>query len=136
MLMAYLPQSKILVNADLYSPPQGGNLANVGENAAVLFRNVERLNLDVAQHVPIHGNPGPEADFERIVARWRPGHQCRVAAAENLASHVRIDLRGVPRARHTSASRSARIIRSCTHEARAAFETRQVVPVSFFLIGT
>jgi glyoxylase-like metal-dependent hydrolase (beta-lactamase superfamily II) len=54
MLVAYLPQSKILVNADLYSPPQqGGNLANVGENAVVLFRNVKRLNLDVAQHVPI-----------------------------------------------------------------------------------
>jgi glyoxylase-like metal-dependent hydrolase (beta-lactamase superfamily II) len=68
MLMAYLPQSKILVNADLYSPPpQGGNLTNVGENAVVLFRNVKRLKLDVAQHVPIHGNPGPETDFERIV---------------------------------------------------------------------
>jgi hypothetical protein len=28
---------------------------------------LKRLKLDVAQHVPIHGNPGPEADFERIV---------------------------------------------------------------------
>ena len=27
----------------------------------------KRLKLDVAQHVPIHGNPGPNADFERIV---------------------------------------------------------------------
>jgi glyoxylase-like metal-dependent hydrolase (beta-lactamase superfamily II) len=77
MLVAYLPQSKILVNADLYSPPpQGGNLQNVGENAVVLFNNVKRLKLDVAQHVPIHGNPGPQADFERIVgpvaARSRP----------------------------------------------------------------
>jgi glyoxylase-like metal-dependent hydrolase (beta-lactamase superfamily II) len=69
MLIAYLPQSKILVNADLYSPPpQGGNLANVGENAVVLFDNIKRLKLDVAQHVPIHGNPGGDADFERIVA--------------------------------------------------------------------
>jgi glyoxylase-like metal-dependent hydrolase (beta-lactamase superfamily II) len=68
MLVAYLPQSQILVNADLYSPPpQGGNLANVGENSVVLFHNDKRLKLDVAQHVPIHGNPGPEADFERIV---------------------------------------------------------------------
>jgi glyoxylase-like metal-dependent hydrolase (beta-lactamase superfamily II) len=68
MLVAYLPQSKILVNADLYSPPpQGGNLATVGENAVVLFNNVKRLKLDVAQHVPIHGNPGPQADFDRIV---------------------------------------------------------------------
>ena len=77
MLVAYLPKSKILVNADLYSPPpQGGNGQNVGENAVVLFNNIKRLKLDVAQHVPIHGNPGPEADFERIVgpvaARTRP----------------------------------------------------------------
>jgi glyoxylase-like metal-dependent hydrolase (beta-lactamase superfamily II) len=68
MLVAYLPQSKILVNADLYSPPpQGGNLQNVNENAVALFNNVKRLKLDVAQHVPIHGNPGPQADFDRIV---------------------------------------------------------------------
>ena len=77
VLVAYLPQSKILVNADLYSPPpQGGNLQNVSENAVVLFNNVKRLKLDVAQHVPIHGNPGPQADFERIVgpvaAKSRP----------------------------------------------------------------
>jgi hypothetical protein len=25
------------------------------------------LKLDVTTHVPIHGNPGPNADFERIV---------------------------------------------------------------------
>jgi hypothetical protein len=68
MLVAYLPQSKILVNADLCSPPpQGGNLQNVGENAVVLFNNVKRLKLEVVQHVPIHGNPGQQVDFERIV---------------------------------------------------------------------
>ena len=68
MLVAYLPQSKILVNADLYSPPPaGGNLQNVNENAVALFNNVKRLKLDVATHVPIHGNPGPQADFDRIV---------------------------------------------------------------------
>jgi glyoxylase-like metal-dependent hydrolase (beta-lactamase superfamily II) len=69
MLIAYLPQSKILVNADLYSPPAaGGTLANVSPNAVSLFRNIKRLKLDVSQHVPIHGNPGPQADFDRIVA--------------------------------------------------------------------
>jgi glyoxylase-like metal-dependent hydrolase (beta-lactamase superfamily II) len=77
MLVAYLPQDKILVNADLYSPPaQGGTLANVNANAVALFNNVKRLKLDVAQHVPIHGNPGPQADFDRIVgpvaAKSRP----------------------------------------------------------------
>ena len=68
MAVAYLPKEKIVINADLYSPPAaGGNLANVNNNAVVLFHNIKRLKLDVAQHVPIHGNPGPQADFERIV---------------------------------------------------------------------
>ncbi|MEA3025869.1 MAG: hypothetical protein QOF91_1154, partial [Alphaproteobacteria bacterium] len=68
MLIAYLPKDKIVINADLYGPPPaGGNIANVSANAVVLYRNVKRLKLDVAQHVPIHGNPGPQADFERIV---------------------------------------------------------------------
>ena len=68
MLVAYLPKDKILINADLYSPPaQGGTLANVSANAVALFRNVKRLKLDVGQHVPIHGNPGSNADFDRIV---------------------------------------------------------------------
>jgi glyoxylase-like metal-dependent hydrolase (beta-lactamase superfamily II) len=68
MLVAYLPKEKILVNADLYGPPPaGGNLQNVNANAVALFRNIKRLKLDVAQHVPIHGNAGGNADFERIV---------------------------------------------------------------------
>jgi hypothetical protein len=33
-------------------------LQNVSANAVALFRNIKRLKLDVAQHVPIHGNPG------------------------------------------------------------------------------
>jgi glyoxylase-like metal-dependent hydrolase (beta-lactamase superfamily II) len=68
MLIAYLPKDKIVVNADLYSPPPaGGTLANVNNNAVVFFRNLKRLKLDVATHVPIHGNSGSNADFERIV---------------------------------------------------------------------
>jgi glyoxylase-like metal-dependent hydrolase (beta-lactamase superfamily II) len=77
MLMAYLPREGILINADLYGPPPaGGSLATVAPNAIALFNNVKRLKLNVSQHVPIHGNPGPQADFERIVgpaaARARP----------------------------------------------------------------
>jgi glyoxylase-like metal-dependent hydrolase (beta-lactamase superfamily II) len=69
MTIVYLPQEKILINADLYSPPPQGAPApaTVNANAVALFNNVKRLKLDVAQHVPIHGNPGPNADFERIV---------------------------------------------------------------------
>ncbi len=77
MAIVYLLPSKILINADMYSPPAaGGNLPNVNANAVALFNNVKRLKLDVSQHVPIHGNPGANNDFVRIVgpvaARARP----------------------------------------------------------------
>src|SRR6516225_5715627 len=56
MLVAYLPQDKILINADLWGPPPAGAAtANVNLSAVTLFRNIKRLKLDVAQHVPIHG---------------------------------------------------------------------------------
>jgi glyoxylase-like metal-dependent hydrolase (beta-lactamase superfamily II) len=68
MAIVYLPAAKILINADMYGPPAaGGTLANVSPNAVALFNNVKRLKLDVVQHVPIHGNPGSQADFDRIV---------------------------------------------------------------------
>src|SRR4249920_515700 len=68
MAIVYLPKQKIVINADLYGPPPaGGNIANVNPNSVALFRNIKRLKLDVAQHVPIHGAPGSNADFERIV---------------------------------------------------------------------
>lgn len=68
MAIVYLPGPKIAINGDLWGPPAaGGNVANVNPNAVALFRNIERLKLDIATHVPIHGNPGPQADFQRIV---------------------------------------------------------------------
>jgi hypothetical protein len=38
------------------------------DNAVVLYNNIKRLKLDVTTHVPIHGAPGPQAEFDRIVA--------------------------------------------------------------------
>jgi glyoxylase-like metal-dependent hydrolase (beta-lactamase superfamily II) len=68
MNIVYLPKQKIVINADMYGPPAaGGTLPFVSPNAVALYRNVKRLKLDVATHVPIHGNPGSQADFERIV---------------------------------------------------------------------
>jgi glyoxylase-like metal-dependent hydrolase (beta-lactamase superfamily II) len=68
MNIVYLPKEKIVINADMYGPPAaGGTLPFVSPNAVALYRNIKRLKLDVTQHVPIHGNPGSQADFERIV---------------------------------------------------------------------
>jgi len=78
MLAVYLPEEKILINADLWGPPQPGAAppTNVSQGAITLYNNIKRLGLDVSLHVPIHGRPGPNADFERIVgpvaSRQRP----------------------------------------------------------------
>jgi glyoxylase-like metal-dependent hydrolase (beta-lactamase superfamily II) len=70
MLVAYLPTQKILVNADLYSPPaQGAQPPAVNQSMTTLNNNIQRLRLDVVRHVPIHGNPGTHEEFLRIVGR-------------------------------------------------------------------
>jgi glyoxylase-like metal-dependent hydrolase (beta-lactamase superfamily II) len=70
MLIAYLPKEKILVNADLYGPPaQGAPAPAPNANMRSLQQNIQRLKLDVAQHVPIHGQPGPNEQFASIVGR-------------------------------------------------------------------
>jgi glyoxylase-like metal-dependent hydrolase (beta-lactamase superfamily II) len=70
MLIAYFPKEKILVNADLYTPPAKGAPAPV-PNASMkaLQQNIQRLKLDVALHVPIHGQPGPNDQFAQIMGR-------------------------------------------------------------------
>jgi glyoxylase-like metal-dependent hydrolase (beta-lactamase superfamily II) len=73
MLVAYLPKEKILVNADLYSPPAQGAQPPAAPTPAslVLNNNIRRLNLDVAQHVPIHGRVGTNDEFVKIVGAPR-----------------------------------------------------------------
>src|SRR5579871_2612087 len=68
MLMAYLPKEKILINADLYSPPDPGAAPSAATLAMkTLYQNMRKLKLDVAQHVPIHGHVGSNDEFVKIV---------------------------------------------------------------------
>jgi len=70
MLVAYLPEEGIIVNADLYSRPlQPGDPppATISDSMIQLYRTIQRWGLDVTTHVPIHGAPGPHSEFERIV---------------------------------------------------------------------
>jgi len=71
MLMVYLPKEKILVNADLYTPPAPGAPPPAATNPGTitLYQNIKRLKLDVAQHVPIHGRPGANDEFLKIVGK-------------------------------------------------------------------
>jgi len=69
MLVAYLRDEKILIEADLFDSPVPGQigLESAAANNRALLEHVERLGLDVETIVPIHGEPTAWAEFERLV---------------------------------------------------------------------
>jgi glyoxylase-like metal-dependent hydrolase (beta-lactamase superfamily II) len=70
MLMVYLPQEKIVIEADLFTPPapNAPTPTTVSQSSRTLYDNVQRLNLDVETIAPIHGGRVyPWADFASIV---------------------------------------------------------------------
>jgi glyoxylase-like metal-dependent hydrolase (beta-lactamase superfamily II) len=67
MLIAYLPKEKLLINGDLYSPPAPNTTPPPASASNTALRNtIERLQLDVAQHVPIHGRVGTHDEFMKV----------------------------------------------------------------------
>ena len=74
MLMVYLPKEKILVSADLYSPPSSPGQdpsAPPTPGMLTLYQNISQLKLDVAVHVPIHGRAGTNEEFLKMVGKTR-----------------------------------------------------------------
>jgi glyoxylase-like metal-dependent hydrolase (beta-lactamase superfamily II) len=70
MLMAYLPKEKILINADLYSPPALGAPPPVATaGMRTLYQNMLKQKLDVALHAPIHGRVGTNEEFLKIIGK-------------------------------------------------------------------
>jgi L-ascorbate metabolism protein UlaG (beta-lactamase superfamily) len=67
MLMAYLPGERVLINADLYSPPEGAQPPAATSGMRTLYQNMLKHRLEVAQHVPLHGRPGTNDEFIKIV---------------------------------------------------------------------
>ncbi len=63
MLIAYIPDERIVVQADLYNPrARAPNASN-----RTFHENLQRLGLDVTTIVGIHGTPVPMADFVRFM---------------------------------------------------------------------
>ena len=68
MLIAYLPNERIVIEADLYNnvPGEPAQLEATAENRA-LYRQIQTLGIDVETIVPIHGEPVSWAEFVRLV---------------------------------------------------------------------
>ena len=75
MLMAYLPEEKMVIEADLFTPPaQGAPMpTTVTASHRSFYNNVQRLRLDVQTIAPIHGGRTiPWAEFAKFVASGKP----------------------------------------------------------------
>jgi glyoxylase-like metal-dependent hydrolase (beta-lactamase superfamily II) len=65
MMIAYFPKEKIVVQADLYnSQATAPNASN-----RTLYQNLQRLRLEPATIVGIHGTPAPMSQFVQLVNR-------------------------------------------------------------------
>jgi len=71
MVMAYLPRERILIEADIYTPPaMGAQLPATPPPAAVnLYDNIMAHRLDVQTIAPLHGRVVPFAEFLKFVGK-------------------------------------------------------------------
>lgn len=71
LLMVYLPKEKMLIEADVYSPPAAtlaaGATPPATPFAANLVENIDRLGLAVDTILPIHGRVVPASDLRAAV---------------------------------------------------------------------
>jgi glyoxylase-like metal-dependent hydrolase (beta-lactamase superfamily II) len=70
LLMVYLPKEKLLIQADAFAPRPGGRpLPSLSPFTVNLYENVQRLKLDVAQLVHIHGGIDPYESLVKAAGR-------------------------------------------------------------------
>ena len=69
MLVVYLPNERILIQADLYNPPAANAVNPVFPFARALVENVQRRGLAVDRVVGIHGRPVPWSDIVAAAQR-------------------------------------------------------------------
>lgn len=70
-LMVYLPNEKLLIEADAFTPgpPNAAAPATPNDNHVTLVNNIERLKLDVARILPLHGRMVPVADLYTAIGK-------------------------------------------------------------------
>jgi glyoxylase-like metal-dependent hydrolase (beta-lactamase superfamily II) len=73
LLMVYLPKEKVLIQADAFHPRPGAPPYPSPPPFTVnLFDNIQRLKLDVAQVLHIHGGTDPLAAVAKAAGRQTP----------------------------------------------------------------
>ena len=76
-LIAYLPAGRILMYGDGYNPPPGDDPRDptrTSEYGLDLYRNVQRLKLNVARIAPVHGRVVPFDNFRRAIGVLSPSN--------------------------------------------------------------
>ena len=70
-LMVYLPREKLLIEADVFTPPplNAPVPATPNANNVNLAQNIERLKLAVDQILPLHGRVVPLAELHKAIGR-------------------------------------------------------------------
>jgi glyoxylase-like metal-dependent hydrolase (beta-lactamase superfamily II) len=71
-LMVYLPNEKLLVQADAFTPGPPGSPPPAppnNHNQLTLVENIERLKLQVDRHLPLHGRIVPNAELYRAAGK-------------------------------------------------------------------
>jgi glyoxylase-like metal-dependent hydrolase (beta-lactamase superfamily II) len=67
LMMVYMPKEKILVEADDFSWPAGTRSGpRYHANNVNLYRNIQHLKLDVKTIAPLHGEPVPVSELEKL----------------------------------------------------------------------
>ena len=70
LLMAYLPKQKVLIQADAFHPRPGAKpYPSPPQFTVNFYENIQRLKLDVAQVLHIHGGADPIAVVAKAAGR-------------------------------------------------------------------
>jgi len=68
LVMAYLRKEKLLIEADAFTP--AANVPKTPDPFSVnLEANVRRLNIDVAQILPLHGSIAPYVELMKAIGK-------------------------------------------------------------------
>ena len=79
MLIVFLPNEGLLIQADLFEPPPAGATPAPTERNMALLRTIQRVSIKPTRMVSIHSGEVPIADFLRVV-----GQREFVATGEGL----------------------------------------------------